>query len=80
MNFKKWLTTLIDEKGIEKDHIFTVDGASGPNYIPLECLLEAMFAAPKHEQQGIKNMLVRIDFQNASVLDYLTHLARAIAI
>lgn len=43
-------------------------------------VLEAIKQAPSHEQDAIKIMLIRIDFANASVLDYLKHLAQAIAL
>lgn len=79
-NFKNWLATFIDEKGIDLEATMTVEGPSGPNVIPVACLVEAMNAAPAHEQAGIKNMIVRIDFKNADVMGYFQHLARAIAI
>lgn len=78
--FGKWLDTLINEKGISTETVLEVPGASGTNFIPLECLISRMKQAPKKERDGMKDMLVKIDFVNASVLDYLRHLARAIAI
>jgi len=78
--FGRWLNTFLDEKGIDREEAFEVPGASGPNHIPVGCLVEAMLAAPKHEQDGIKKMLVRIDFANAPVRPYLAHLAKAIAV
>ena len=38
-----------------------------------------MKRAPKHEQEAIKTMLVKIDFRNAPVRPYLAHLGQAIA-
>ena len=80
MNFKNWLLTFIDEKGIDLEDTFTVEGPSGPNHIPLGCLVDAMIQAPTQEQHGIKDMIVKIDFRNGEVMHYFQHLAHAIAI
>lgn len=80
MNFKNWLNTFIDEKGIDRETIIEAEGASGTNFIPVGCLLEAIEAAPANEQQGIKATLVKIDFMNGNVMHFLKHLAKAIAI
>lgn len=80
MDFDDWLDTLINEKDIDTEQVMTVQGASGPNMIPIECLVDALKQAPASEQKGIKDMLVKIDFQNGDVVDYFKHLAQAIAI
>lgn len=79
MRFSKWLDTLIEEKGYDLEHTFTVEGPSGSNHIPLGCLVDVIKQAPKHEQQAIKTMVVKLDFRNANILDYFGHLAKAIA-
>ncbi len=78
--FSKWLNTFLSEKGIDLEEVLEVEGPSGANHMPIACLVEAMVAAPKHEQAGIKTMCVKIDFVNAPVRPYLLHLARAIAV
>lgn len=80
MNFKKWLHTFLEEKGIDLDTVVEAEGPSGTNHIPVSCLVDAMLAAPKHEQDGIKTMIVRLDFRNAPILPYFAHLAKAIAV
>lgn len=80
MNFSKWLDTFLSEKSIDGEQVLNVAGPSGANSIPVACLVDVMKRAPKQEQQGIKSMLVKIDFRNGSVLDYFRHLAQAIAI
>ncbi len=81
MKFNTWLDTFIEEKGLDLDHIFEVEGEQyGTNYIPFEVLIETIKNAPKSEQNGIKDMLVRIDFRNGNVMDYFKHLSKAIAI
>ena len=81
MNFKKWLNTFVDEKGLDCDQVIEIQGPIyGTNYIPLQCVIDAILVAPEHEQKGIKEMLVKIDFVRGDVLDYFKHLAKAIAI
>lgn len=80
MTFTKWLNTFVEEKGLFTDQMISVEGASGVNMIPLECLLDAIKSAPKHEQNSIKMTLVKIDFMNGDVMHFFRHLAKAIAI
>jgi len=80
MKFSKWLDVFLYEKGIDMDETVEAEGPGGTNWIPVGSLVELMKQAPRHEQTGIKNMLVRIDFVNGNVRDYLAHLAQAIAI
>lgn len=79
MTFNKWLDTFVSEKGIDLEQVLEVEGPSGTNWIPVACLLDVMKQAPKHEQAGIKTMIVKIDFRNGDVLHYFKHLAKAIA-
>ena len=79
-NFNKWLNTFIDEKGIDTDTYFDVEGASGVNMMSYETVLDAIKQAPASEQAAIKTMIVKIDFVNGDVCHYLRHLAQAIAI
>ena len=79
MSFDKWLDTFLEEKGIDLGKIIIVDGEYGANFIPVECVVEAMKATTKEEQAAIKNTLVRIDFMNGNVYHYFEHLAKALA-
>jgi hypothetical protein len=45
------------------------------HFIDSDIVIEAIKIAPHYEQEQIKKMLVRIDFVNGDVLDYLQHLA-----
>jgi hypothetical protein len=78
--FAKWLDTFLDEKGIDLETTLAVAGPSGENLIPVGCLVDLMKTAPAHEQRGIRDMIVRIDFRNGDVLDYFRHLAKAVAL
>ena len=77
--FNKWLDPFISEKGYDLETLFEVEGASGTNYIPLGCVIEAVKATSKQEQNAIKTMIVKLDFINANRLNYFRHLAQAIA-
>jgi hypothetical protein len=79
MTFATWLDTFVSEKGIDLEDVLAVEGPSGLNQIPVGCLVDLMKQAPKHEQAGIKTMIVKIDFRNGDVLDYFRHLAQAVA-
>jgi hypothetical protein len=79
MRFSTWIDTFIEEKGIDCEQTLEVEGATGLNIIPVGALVDAMKQAPAHEQRGIKDMIVKIDFRNGDVLDYFRHLAQAIA-
>lgn len=80
MTFGKWLDTFIEEKGIDTEQMVTAAGPSGENHIPVGVIAEHMKIAPKQEQDAIKDVLVRIDFQNGDVLHFFKHLAGALAV
>lgn len=79
MTFNKWIDTFVSEKGIDLEHMFEVEGPSGTNWIPVAVVVEHMKIAQMTEQAAIKDMIVRIDFQNGDVLDFFNHLAKALA-
>lgn len=80
-NFNKWLDTFLEEKGIDLDESFTVQGETwGDNHMTYGVVVEHMKIAPKSEQNKIKDMLVKIDFKNGDVRHFLRHLAQAIAL
>ena len=79
-NFKKWLDLFIEEKELNRDHIFQVTGDSGINYISLDVVIENIKITTEKEQQAIKKQIIKIDFYNGDVLHYFKHLATAIAI
>jgi len=76
---KKYIYTLLEEKNIDLDTSFTVIGESGDNFMTVGVIVEHILIAHKSEQKNIKNMLVRIDFNNGDILDFIKHLAKAIA-
>lgn len=80
MQFNNWIETFVEEKGIDPETVLEVQGDSGTNYIPIASLISMIKAAPKEEQEGIKEKLIEIDINNADVLDYFRHLCKAIAV
>jgi len=74
--FNKWLDTFIEEKGIDLEEYFEIDN----NLIPYGVIIEHIKITSNEEQKQIKNMLVRIDFVNGDVKQYLRHLGQAIAL
>lgn len=76
-----YLNNLISEKAnISMTTPIEVEGASGTNFMNVGVIVEHILIAPKTEQQAIKNVLVRIDFNNGDILDFFKHLAKALAI
>jgi len=77
---EKWLYTLLEEKNIDLETEITVEGASGTNFMSVGVVVENILIAPKHEQDKIKDVLVKIDFQNGDILHFIKHLAKALAV
>ena len=77
--FDKWIDTFNEEKGINLERIIEIEGQSGLNMIPVSVVIEHMKIAPQHEQEKIKDVIVKIDFANGNVNDFYDHLAKAIA-
>lgn len=74
-------TTYFDRFFREKNLPFVaweiMDGVTA-HFIDSEVVIEAIKGAPQHEQAAIKKTLIRIDFANGDVMDYLKHLATAL--
>ena len=76
--FVNWITKFLDEKGIDLNETFQVQGPSGPNFMSFGLVVEAMIASPIHERTAIKARLVKLDFIGADVRKYLIHLSQAL--
>lgn len=77
-SFNKWLDTFIAEKGIALEDTFSIDGDESFHIFEVGNIIENIKIAPPAEQTQIKDMLVKIDFHNGSVIDYFKHLAKAL--
>lgn len=78
-DFVKWLDTFMEEKGIDLEQGFEVEGPSGTNHMTYQTVVDHMKIAPEHEQNQIKKMIVKLDFHNQKIEPFLKHLAQAIA-
>jgi hypothetical protein len=79
--FTRWLDTLVDEKGLNTEHVFEKTSPNGTlNVIPLGSVLTKIKEAPTSEQAEIKKLLVMIDFRNGDVMHLFAHLAGALAL
>lgn len=77
--FNKWFTTFLEEKDLPFES-FTVTATDGVEHImDTDVVIEAIKSCPAREQNGIKDMLVRLDFANANVNGYLKHLGQGLA-
>lgn len=80
MTFTKWIDTFNEEKEVDLETVFEVEGkTTGPNFIPAAVVVEHIKIASKQEQAQIKNTLVMIDFKNGDVMHFYRHLAQALA-
>ena len=76
MNFNTWISTFFTEKDIDMDTVFEVESpVSGLNSVPLGVVIEHIKIASLEEQALIKGMIIKIDFYNRDVLDFMNHLA-----
>lgn len=79
-SFVAWLDTFVEEKGIDLDEHFDVEGPSGTNVFPMGVVIDTIKQTNADEQAAIKQQLVILDFQNRDVAAYFRHLAGALAL
>lgn len=79
-NMKTWLRTFIEEKEIDLDQHFEIQGQRCGNIFTYGYIVETIEVAPAHEQKKIRDVLVQIDFANGDVRDFLRHLGKALAL
>ena len=78
MNFTEWLTTFIDEKGLNLEGTFDIEVDGNLNIMPLGVIVEMCMQLGKDHQHKIKDTLVKLDFMNRCVLDYFKFLANGL--
>ena len=76
---RKYIHTLVSEKGLDLETVIEVEGASGTNFIPLGVVIEHIDICNDTEYKQIRNTLTKIDFHNGDVMHFFTFLAKAIA-
>tara|TARA_R100001443_G_scaffold88238_2_gene94750 strand:+ start:1811 stop:2059 length:249 start_codon:yes stop_codon:yes gene_type:complete len=73
-----FFTTFFNEKKLDFQY-YTVNSPNGtPNIIPSTVVIEAIKHTKGEEAAKIKDMLIKIDFFNGNIHNYLQHLAQAL--
>jgi len=79
MTFNKWLDTLIEEKGLDPEMTFQVQGVTYTHIIPLGAVVEQLKVEDHQVQQQFKTKAVQIDFLNGDLVPFFKHLAKGMA-
>lgn len=80
MKFSTWINTFLSEKEIDLDEEITIqDRIGNTNWLTVGVVVEGMLSTTKAQQEAIKAMLVKIDFRNGNVRNYLNHLGVCMA-
>lgn len=79
MNNANWIDTFIEEKELDLNHDYEVQGEGGLNIIPLGCIIEMIKTCGAVEFGKIKATLVKIDFLNGDVHHFFNYLAQGAA-
>lgn len=77
-NFNTWIDRFLKEKEIDKYEMFTIERNGTKHIFEIGHIVDTMKITSKQEQNAIKDMLVKIDFLNGDVRDYIKHLANAL--
>lgn len=81
---KKYLNTLLNEKGISQERVLEVNGSSSfgacTNFIPIFVIVDYISTLPIDIQNKVRNTFVKIDFHNGNVIDLLIHIAKGMAV
>jgi len=73
-----FFTTFFNEKNLDFQY-YTVNSPNGtPNIIPSTVVIDAIKHTKGQEAAKIKDMLIKIDFFNGNIHNYLQHLAQAL--
>ena len=76
MKFDTWLDTMIDEKNLDRERVYTF----GDNYIPLECIIENIKMFDSDTKMKVKNTLIKIDYRNGDILHFFKYIGEKMAI
>lgn len=76
--FYTWLDNFVKEKGIDISKEFKTSKLGISQTFSYEDIINNIKAAPENEQSIIKDTLVKLDFANKDILDYLRFLSKAL--
>ena len=78
MTFERWLDALIDEKELNRNHIFKIEYEGTIHLMKFKVLIESIIALPEKHQNKIKDKLVAINFRNGDYIHYFSYVAEAL--
>lgn len=73
-NFDNWMDTFVSEKEINLYGTFEYNYKGTWHYMTVGVVVDSTKVASTEEQRIIKDTLVKIDFINGNVYNYLQHL------
>ena len=77
---KKYLYTLLKEKGFDTNEMIIVDDDElfGAVYMYLGDIVDFILKQDKYNQRKVRDTLVKIDFCNGDVMDYLKYIGKGL--
>lgn len=78
-DFNNWLDEFIKRKGIKLSESFTVEADKVGHLFDYENVIDQIKTATDKEKNGIKTMLIKLDYENRDIKAYLRHLAVSLA-
>lgn len=75
-DFKTYLNTYLEEKGIDQDEEMTLNDGAITHFMTVRNVVEFMVGLNNDDQEAIKKKLVQIDFLNGDVRHFLKFIAR----
>jgi len=77
---KKYLYTLLKEKGIDINEIIIVDEDElfGAVFMNLGDIVDFILKQDKRNQEKVRDTLVKIDFCNGDVMDYFKYIGKGL--
>ena len=78
MCFDEWFSIFIEEKGLS-NLVIEFEDKNGWNYFPIEVIQEYLSMCPADIQEKVKSKIVKLDFCNMNVSNFLEYIAKGIA-
>lgn len=72
------METFIDEKELNRNHIFKIEYEGTIHLIKFKALIESIITLPEKHQNKIKDKLVAINVRNGDYMHYLDYVAEAL--
>lgn len=74
-NFSEWLDVLLEEKGISEDDTFELEVNGEWHCMEVGFIVHMMKHSDSQEQAKMKDILIKLDFQNGDIMHFIKHLA-----